>query len=119
MFALAGKIARGGLIEVPMGITIGEIIYNIGEGVAEGRKFKAVQIGGPSGGCIPSSLKDVPIDFEQLAEMGAMMGSGGMVVLDDTDCMVDVAKYFLTFILNNHAANVHSAGSALNKCLIF
>ena len=98
VFALAGKIARGGLIEVPMGITIGEIIYNIGEGVAEGRKFKAVQIGGPSGGCIPSLLKDVPIDFEQLAEMGAMMGSGGMVVLDDTDCMVDMAKYFLTFI---------------------
>ncbi len=98
VFALAGKIARGGLIEVPMGITIGEIIYNIGDGVAEGRKFKAVQIGGPSGGCIPASLENTPIDFEQLADMGAMMGSGGMVVLDDADCMVDVAKYFLTFI---------------------
>ncbi len=97
VFALAGKVARGGLIEVPMGITIGEIIYNIGDGVAEGRKFKAVQIGGPSGGCIPASLKDTPIDFEQLTDMGAMMGSGGMVVLDDSDCIVDVAKYFLTF----------------------
>jgi NADH:ubiquinone oxidoreductase subunit F (NADH-binding)/NADH:ubiquinone oxidoreductase subunit E/NAD-dependent dihydropyrimidine dehydrogenase PreA subunit len=97
VFALAGKVARGGLIEVPMGITIGDIIYNIGDGVTEGRKFKAVQIGGPSGGCIPASLKDTPIDFEQLTDMGAMMGSGGMVVLDDSDCIVDVAKYFLTF----------------------
>lgn len=97
VFALAGKVARGGLIEVPMGITIGDIIYNIGEGVAEGRKFKAVQIGGPSGGCIPASLENTPIDFEQLTDMGAMMGSGGMVVLDDSDCIVDVAKYFLTF----------------------
>lgn len=97
VFALAGKVERGGLIEVPMGITIGDIIYNIGDGVAEGRKFKAVQIGGPSGGCIPASLENTPIDFEQLTDMGAMMGSGGMVVLDDTDCIVDVAKYFLTF----------------------
>ncbi len=97
VFALAGKISKGGLIEVPMGITIREIIRNIGDGVAEGRKFKAVQIGGPSGGCIPASLADTPIDYEQLTKMGAMMGSGGMVVLDDTDCIVDVAKYFLTF----------------------
>jgi len=97
VFALAGKISKGGLIEVPMGITIREIIEKIGDGVAEGRTFKAVQIGGPSGGCIPASKADTPVDFEKLTEMGAMMGSGGMVVLDDTDCMVDMAKYFLTF----------------------
>ncbi len=97
VFALAGKIARGGLIEVPMGITIRDIIEKIGDGVAEGRTFKAVQIGGPSGGCIPASEADTPIDYEELTKLGAMMGSGGLVVLDDTDCMVDVAKYFLTF----------------------
>jgi NADH:ubiquinone oxidoreductase subunit F (NADH-binding)/NADH:ubiquinone oxidoreductase subunit E len=97
VFALAGKISKGGLIEVPMGITIREIVDDIGGGVGEGRKFKAVQIGGPSGGCIPESLAETPIDYEELKRMGAMMGSGGMVVLDDTDCMVDMAKYFLTF----------------------
>ncbi|MEI8225209.1 MAG: NAD(P)H-dependent oxidoreductase subunit E [Bacteroidota bacterium] len=97
VFALAGKISKGGLIEVPMGITIREIVEKIGDGVAEGRKFKAVQIGGPSGGCIPASEADTPVDYEELTKMGAMMGSGGMVVLDDTDCMVDMAKYFLTF----------------------
>ena len=97
VFALAGKISKGGLIEVPMGITIRDIIEKIGDGVAAGRKFKAVQIGGPSGGCIPASEADTAIDYEELTKMGAMMGSGGMVVLDDTDCMVDMAKYFLTF----------------------
>jgi NADH-quinone oxidoreductase subunit F len=97
VFALAGKISKGGLIEVPMGITIREIVEKIGDGVAEGRTFKAVQIGGPSGGCIPASLADTPIDYEELNNLGAMMGSGGMVVLDNTDCMVDMAKYFLTF----------------------
>jgi NADH-quinone oxidoreductase subunit F len=97
VFALAGKISKGGLIEVPMGITIREIVERIGDGVAGGRQFKAVQIGGPSGGCIPSSEADTPVDYEELTKMGAMMGSGGMVVLDDSDCMVDMAKYFLTF----------------------
>jgi len=97
VFALAGKISKGGLIEVPMGITIREIVEKIGDGVANGRTFKAVQIGGPSGGCIPASKADIPIDYEELTKMGAMMGSGGMVVLDNTDCMVDMAKYFLTF----------------------
>jgi NADH:ubiquinone oxidoreductase subunit F (NADH-binding)/NADH:ubiquinone oxidoreductase subunit E/NAD-dependent dihydropyrimidine dehydrogenase PreA subunit len=97
VFALAGKISKGGLIEVPMGITIRQIIENIGDGVADGNTFKAVQIGGPSGGCIPASKADTPIDYEKLTELGAMMGSGGMVVLDNTDCMVDMAKYFLTF----------------------
>ena len=97
VFALAGKIARGGLIEVPMGISIAKVVYEIGGGIANGRKFKAVQVGGPSGGCIPARLGSTPIDFESLTKMGAMMGSGGLVVLDDTDCMVDIARYFLSF----------------------
>ncbi len=97
VFALAGKIARGGLIEVPMGISIGKVVYEIGGGIADGRKFKAVQVGGPSGGCIPASLARTPVDFESLTKMGAMMGSGGLVVLDDSDCMVDIARYFLSF----------------------
>jgi NADH-quinone oxidoreductase subunit F len=97
VFALAGKISKGGLIEVPMGISISEIVEKIGDGVVEGRTFKAVQIGGPSGGCIPASLESTSIDFDELNSLGAMMGSGGMIVLDNTDCMVDMAKYFLTF----------------------
>lgn len=97
VFALAGKINRGGLIEVPMGITIRQIVENIGGGIANNKKFKAVQIGGPSGGCIPESMSDIPIDFASLTEVGAMMGSGGLIVLDETDCMVDIAKYFLSF----------------------
>lgn len=97
VFALAGKVARGGLIEVPMGTTIRDIVEKIGHGVLEGRTFKAVQIGGPSGGCIPERLADTAVDYEELNRLGAMMGSGGMVVLDDTDCMVDMAKYFLEF----------------------
>ncbi|MFA9388406.1 MAG: NAD(P)H-dependent oxidoreductase subunit E [Prolixibacteraceae bacterium] len=97
VFALAGKIARGGLIEVPMGISIREIIEEIGGGVANGKKLKAVQIGGPSGGCVPHWLADTHIDFQSLAGVGAMMGSGGLVVLDETDCMVDIARYFLSF----------------------
>ncbi|MCL2220012.1 MAG: NAD(P)H-dependent oxidoreductase subunit E [Chitinispirillia bacterium] len=101
VFALAGKIARGGLIETPMGVTVRDIVNHIGGGIAGGRKFKAVQIGGPSGGCIPAGLCDTPVDFERLTEAGAMMGSGGMVVLDERDCMVDVAKYFLTFTHDN------------------
>src|ERR1035437_9361648 len=97
VFSLAGKIARGGLIEVPMGITVRQIIEEIGGGVANGREFKAVQIGGPSGGCVPSWLSDTPVDYESLIGVGAMMGSGGLVVLDDTDCMVDIARFFLSF----------------------
>lgn len=100
VFALAGKVAKGGLIEVPMGITIREIVEEIGGGVAGNKKFKAVQIGGPSGGCIPESLADTPVDYQYLKNIGAMMGSGGLVVLDETDCMVDMAKYFITFTQN-------------------
>jgi NADH-quinone oxidoreductase subunit F len=97
VFALAGKVQRGGLIEVPMGTTIREIVDEIGGGVIAGRRFKAVQIGGPSGGCVPARLADTPVDYESLREVGAIMGSGGLVVLDDTDCMVDIARYFLRF----------------------
>ena len=96
-FALAGKVLRGGLIEVPMGMSIRRIVEEIGGGIQGERRLKAVQIGGPSGGCIPESLADLPVDFESLTHAGAMMGSGGMVVLDDTDCMVDVARYFMGF----------------------
>ena len=97
VFALAGKIARGGLIEVPMGVSIRQIVEEIGGGVAGGRAFKAVQVGGPSGGCVPAELADTPVDFEALQGVGAIMGSGGLVVLDDSDCMVDIARYFLRF----------------------
>jgi NADH-quinone oxidoreductase subunit F len=97
VFALAGKVKRGGLIEVPLGMTIRQIVDDLGGGVGEGRRFKAVQIGGPSGGCVPASLADTPIDYEALRGIGAVMGSGGLVVLDDTDCMVDIARYFLQF----------------------
>ncbi len=100
VFALAGKIQRAGLIEIPMGTTIRDIVEEIGGGVAPGRKFKAVQIGGPSGGCLPARLADTPVDYESLRDVGAIMGSGGMVVLDDTACMVDIARYFLQFTQN-------------------
>ncbi|NLX53796.1 MAG: 4Fe-4S dicluster domain-containing protein [Planctomycetaceae bacterium] len=97
VFALAGKVVRGGLIEVAMGITLRQIVYDIGGGALPGRTFKAVQVGGPSGGCVPASLADTPVDYEALVQVGAIMGSGGLVVLDNTDCMVDIARYFLRF----------------------
>jgi len=96
-FALAGKIKRTGLIEVPMGITLGTIVFDIGGGIPDDKKFKAVQTGGPSGGCIPAQHLNLPVDYEHLAEVGSIMGSGGMVVLDEDSCMVDVARYFLSF----------------------
>lgn len=97
VFALAGKIKRGGLVEVPMGITLREIVEEIGGGTGSHRKVKAVQMGGPSGGCVPESLLDTRIDYDEINSTGAIMGSGGMIVLDDTTCMVDVARYFLDF----------------------
>ncbi len=98
VFALAGQVKNTGLVEVPMGITLRELIFDLGGGVPQGRKFKAVQIGGPSGGCLPESLLDVPIDYESLKDYGAIMGSGGVIVLDSSSCMVNVAKFFLEFI---------------------
>jgi NADH-quinone oxidoreductase subunit F len=97
VFALAGKVLRGGLAEVPMGTTIEDLVFKIGGGIKNNRKFKAVQMGGPSGGCIPERLKHTPVDFENIPQTGAIMGSGGMVVLDDTSCMVEIARYFLHF----------------------
>jgi NADH-quinone oxidoreductase subunit F len=100
VFALAGKITRGGLIEVPMGVSIHQIIEDIGGGIAGDLRLKAVQVGGPSGGCVPAELAHIPVDFEALNNVGAMMGSGGIVALDETDCMVDIARYFLDFTQN-------------------
>ncbi len=97
VFALTGKINRGGLVEVPMGIHLKEIIYDLGGGIPDNKKFKAVQMGGPSGGCIPASLIDTVIDYDSVTSTGAIMGSGGMVVMDETTCMVNVAKFFLDF----------------------
>ena len=100
VFALAGNVQRGGLIEIPMGTTIREIVEDIGGGVGPGRKFKAVQIGGPSGGCVPARLAETPVDYESLRDVGAIMGSGGLIVLDNSACMVDIARYFLQFTQN-------------------
>ena len=97
VFSLVGKINNTGLVEVPMGITLKEIIYDIGGGIPGGKKFKAVQTGGPSGGCIPASLINMPVDYEKLTEAGSIMGSGGMIVMDEDTCVVDVAKYFIEF----------------------
>ncbi|MEK7804467.1 MAG: NuoF family protein, partial [Planctomycetota bacterium] len=97
VFSVAGKIAKGGLVEVDMGISLRDIIYTIGGGTSSGKPFKAVQLGGPSGGCIPERLLDTPVDYESIAATGAIMGSGGMVVMDADTCIVDVAKFFLTF----------------------
>jgi NADH-quinone oxidoreductase subunit F/NADP-reducing hydrogenase subunit HndC len=97
VFALAGKVKNSCLVEVPMGITLREIVYDVGGGILGNKKFKAIQTGGPSGGCLPESMLDTPVDFDTLSKAGSMMGSGGMIVLDEDNCMLDVAKYFLSF----------------------
>ena len=99
VFSLVGKINNTGLVEVPMGMTLREIIFDIGGGIPDGKAFKAVQTGGPSGGCIPESLIDLPVDYDRLTEVGSMMGSGGMIVMDEDTCMVDVARYFINFLM--------------------
>ncbi len=99
VFAIAGRVENTGLIEVPMGITLRDIIFDIGGGIPNGRKFKAVQTGGPSGGCIPEEYLDMPVDYESLAKVGSIMGSGGMIVMDDTSCMVDMARFFMEFCM--------------------
>ncbi len=100
VFALGGKIANTGLVEIPMGTTLRDIIYEIGGGIPGGKKFKAAQTGGPSGGCIPASLIDTPIDYDNLTAIGCMMGSGGLIVMDEDNCMVDIAKFFLDFTVD-------------------
>lgn len=100
VFSLVGAINNTGLVEVPMGITLREIIYDIGGGIPNGKKFKAIQTGGPSGGCIPADLLDMKVDFDSLTEVGSMMGSGGMIVMDENNCMVDIAKYFIDFLID-------------------
>jgi NADH:ubiquinone oxidoreductase subunit F (NADH-binding) len=98
IFSLVGKINNTGLVEVPMGMRLREIIYDIGGGIPEEKHFKAVQTGGPSGGCIPEELIDLPVDYEALTDAGSMMGSGGMIVMDETTCMVEIARYFISFL---------------------
>ncbi len=98
VFSLVGKINNTGLVEVPMGTTLREIVYDVGGGIPSGKKLKAIQTGGPSGGCVPEGMIDLPVDFDHLAEVGSMMGSGGMIVMDESTCMVDVARYFLSFL---------------------
>jgi NADH-quinone oxidoreductase subunit F len=100
VFALAGKVNHVGLVEVPMGITLREVIYEIGGGIKKGKKFKAVQTGGPSGGCIGPNYLDIAIDYASLGRIGSMMGSGGMIVMDEDNCMVDIAKFYLDFIMD-------------------
>jgi len=107
VFSLVGKVNNTGLVEVPMGITLREIIFDIGGGIPNGKKFKAVQTGGPSGGVLPESLLDMPVDFDQLTSVGSMMGSGGMIIMDEDDCMVDIARYFVDFLV----------GESCGKCL--
>jgi NADP-reducing hydrogenase subunit HndC len=107
IFSLVGKVNNTGLVEVPMGMTLRRIIYDIGGGIKQGKRFKAVQTGGPSGGVLPESLLDLPVDFEELGKAGSMMGSGGMIVMDEDSCMVDVARYFLDFL----------SGESCGKCV--
>ncbi|GAH44378.1 unnamed protein product, partial [marine sediment metagenome] len=117
IFSLVGKIENTGLVEVPMGITLREIIYDIGGGIPQGKKFKAVQTGGPSGGCIPEKLIDLPVDFEELTRVGSMMGSGGMIVMDEDTCMVDIAKYFLSFLQDESCGKCTSCREGIKRML--
>jgi bidirectional [NiFe] hydrogenase diaphorase subunit len=100
VFALAGRVKNTGLIEVPMGMTLREIIFGLGGGIPEGRRFKAVQSGGPSGGCVPEQHLDIPVDYDSLASVGSIMGSGGLIVMDESSCMVDVARFFMDFCMS-------------------
>ena len=117
VFSLVGKVNNTGLIEVPMGITLREIIFDIGGGIPRGRNFKAVQTGGPSGGCLPESMLDMPVDFDTLTEAGSMMGSGGMIVMDDHTCMVDVARYFIAFLTEESCGKCVPCREGLRTCL--
>jgi NADH-quinone oxidoreductase subunit F len=115
VFSLVGKINNSGLVEVPMGITLREMIYDIGGGIPGGKKFKAVQTGGPSGGCIPEQFLDTPVDFDELIKLGSMMGSGGMIVMDEDTCMVDVARYFIDFLKGESCGKCTPCREGLTK----
>ncbi len=117
IFSLVGKINNTGLVEVPMGITLREMVYDIGGGIPNGKKLKAVQTGGPSGGCIPESLLDLPVDFDQLSEAGSMMGSGGMIVMDEDTCMVDMARYFVKFLTEESCGKCVPCREGLDRML--
>jgi NADH:ubiquinone oxidoreductase subunit F (NADH-binding) len=115
VFSVVGTIRTSGLVEVPMGIKLGEIVNGIGGGVPEGRTLKAVQTGGPSGGCIPADRMDLPVDYDSLTEVGSMMGSGGMIVMDDHSCMVDVARYFTEFLMDESCGKCSSCREGLRQ----
>ena len=115
-FALVGKVKRTGLVEVPLGTTLREMIFDIGGGVSSDHPFKAVQTGGPSGGCMPEEMLDTPVDYDSLQAAGTIMGSGGMVVMDERTCMVDFARYFLDFAQRSPAASAARAGWAPSSC---
>jgi len=117
IFSLVGKIRNTGLVEVPMGISLREIIYEIGGGIPGDKKFKAVQTGGPSGGCIPEKLLDLPVDFDELTKVGSMMGSGGMIVMDEDTCMVDLARYFLAFLEEESCGKCTSCREGIKRML--
>ncbi|RPJ66902.1 MAG: 4Fe-4S dicluster domain-containing protein, partial [Acidobacteria bacterium] len=116
-FSLVGQVANTGLVEVPMGTSLREIVCGIGGGVLGGRALKAVQTGGPSGGCLPESLMDLPVDYERLTEAGSMMGSGGLIVMDDRTCMVDVARYFLRFLVEESCGKCTPCREGLRQLL--
>jgi NADH:ubiquinone oxidoreductase subunit F (NADH-binding)/ferredoxin len=117
VFSLVGKVNNTGLVEVPMGISIRELVEQIGGGILGGKKFKAVQTGGPSGGCIPERLADLPVDFDSLTEAGSMMGSGGIIVMDEETCMVDVAKYFINFLVDESCGKCTPCRDGLPRML--
>ncbi len=118
IFSLVGKVINTGLVEVPMGMTLRQIIYDIGGGIPKGKKFKAVQTGGPSGGCIPENLLDLPVDFDELSKVGSMMGSGGMIVMDEDTCMVDIARYFVNFLVGESCGKCVPCREGLKQMLI-
>ncbi|MDM8517475.1 NADH-ubiquinone oxidoreductase-F iron-sulfur binding region domain-containing protein, partial [Desulfobacterales bacterium HSG16] len=116
-FSLVGKVKNTGLIEVPMGMSLKEIVFNMGGGVPKKKKFKAVQTGGPSGGCIPEMFLDIPVDYQRLAEVGSIMGSGGMIVMDQDTCMVDVARYFLDFLKDESCGQCNPCREGIKQAL--
>jgi len=117
VFSLVGAINNTALIEVPMGITLRDVVYKVGGGIPDGRRFKAIQTGGPSGGCIPEQLLDLPVDYESLTKAGAIMGSGGMIVMDESNCMVDIAKYFLSFLSDESCGKCFPCRKGLQRML--